>query len=406
MKLLMVFHIMTYPPESGVTKRTYHLLEEMARRHEVTLVSFGSPKEEESIRKRLGDRLKRIIFVDGRRPRWRSLLKRIELAAKARSLLQHSVTPKMQQALDEAFAGERFDLVFLGTPIFTYYRIPSGAPRITDTHNVEYDLHYRAYQQANGPLEHAYYWYQYKLLRRDELTACSGGDALLTTSARDKEVFLRDLPRQNIHVIPNGVDLDFFTPPPGEPEPYSMVFCGMMDWQPNDQGMCWFLDKVFPIIRSKEPRATLTIVGSRPSAALQKRATEGVTITGYVEDVRPPVARGQVYVVPLLVGGGTRLKAVEAMSMKKAIVTTSVGCEGIDLRQEESALFADQPEAFANAVLRLFGDAPLRSRLAERAQAIAREHYGWDTIGTQLDVVCRSLVPEIEQAKTAVSRAV
>lgn len=393
MKLLMVFHTMTYPPESGVTKRTYYLLEEMARRHEVTLVTFGSPREEESIRQRLGGQLKRIVFVNGRRPRWMNLLKRIELGLTFRSLLRHSATPRMQRALDQAFAAERFDLVFLGTPLFHFYRLPGGSPVVTDTHNVEYDLHYRSYQQASGPVARAYYWYQYRLLRRDELAASSRGEALLTTSARDKEVFQRDLPRQRIEVVPNGVDLQYFSPPPVEPDPFSMVFCGMMDWAPNDQGMTWFLDKVWPIVKARQPRATLTVVGSRPSAALQRRAGGGVTVTGYVEDVRPPVAHGQVYVVPLLVGGGTRLKAVEAMSMRKAIVTTSVGCEGIDLRQEESALFADEPEDFAAAVVRLFGDAGLRARLAERAQSIARAHYGWDTIGSELDAVCRSLVP-------------
>jgi glycosyltransferase involved in cell wall biosynthesis len=139
------------------------------------------------------------------------------------------------------------------------------------------------------------------------------------------------------------------------------------------------------------PQARITIVGSGPSKALQKRASDAVTITGYVTDVRPHVARGEVYVVPLLVGGGTRLKALEAMAMRKAIVTTGVGCEGIDLRQEESALFADSPEAFAAAVVRLFRDRELRVRLAERACELAVRNYGWRAIGDRLDAVCRSV---------------
>jgi glycosyltransferase involved in cell wall biosynthesis len=229
-------------------------------------------------------------------------------------------------------------------------------------------------------------------MRRDELAACSGGDALLTTSDRDKEVFAQDLPAQSIHVIPNGVDLDYFAPPPVEPTPNSLVFCGLMNWVPNDEGMTFFLDRVFPLIQREVPEATLTIVGSGASKALQRRATDRITVTGYVEDVRPYVARGQVYVIPLLVGGGTRLKVLEAMAMRKPIVTTSVGCEGIDLVQGESALFSDTPEGLAEAVVRLFRDPALRARLADRAAALAAAQYGWSSIGDRLDAVARQVV--------------
>jgi sugar transferase (PEP-CTERM/EpsH1 system associated) len=391
MKVLMVFHTLTYPPESGVTKRTFHLLDEMTRRHDVTVVSLGSPQHEERIRNHLGQRCRNVVFADGRVPRWVNLLKRIRLLIERRSLLQHSVTPRLQRALDAVFRDERFDLVFLGSPVLTYYARPGDLPCIIDTHNVEYDMWRRFYEQARGPLARAYHLQQYRLLKKDELAACGSGDALLACSERDRDVFQQDLPRQSIHVIPNGVDLDFFAPGTAEPEPSSMVFCGLMGYSPNDEGMTWFLDRVFPLIQREVPQARITIVGSGPSMALQRRASDAVTITGYVTDVRPHVARGEVYVVPLLVGGGTRLKALEAMAMRKPIVTTGVGCEGIDLRQEESALFADSPEAFAGAVVRLFRDRDLRVRLAERAFALAVERYGWSSIGDRLDAVCRSV---------------
>jgi len=391
MKVLMVFHTLTYPPESGVAKRTFHLLDEMTRRHDVTVVSLGSRQHEERIRNHLGDRCRKVVFADGRVPRWVTLLKRIRLLLERRSLLQLSVTARLQRALDAVFRDERFDVVFLSSPVLTYYDRPGDLPCVTDTHNVEYDMWRRFYEQARGPLARAYAFDQYRLLKRDELAACSGGEALLACSERDRDVFRQDLPRQSIHVIPNGVDLDFFAPGTVEPEPSSMVFCGLMNYSPNDEGMTWFLDRVFPLIQREVPQATITVVGSGPSRALLKRASDRVTITGYVTDVRPHVARGQVYVVPLLVGGGTRLKALEAMAMKKPIVTTGVGCEGIDLRQEESALFADAPEAFAAAVVRLFRDRELRVRLAERARALAVESYGWSSIGDRLDAICRSV---------------
>jgi glycosyltransferase involved in cell wall biosynthesis len=405
MKILMVFHTLTFPPESGVTKRTFHLLEEMARRHETTVLAMGSREDEERVRARLGPRTK-VTFVDARAPRWVNLLKRIRLFLFRQSLLRLSLTGKVQRALDEALRGAAFDAIFLSSPLLTYYRLPSGTPRVVDTHNVEYDMCRRSYEQAKGLVSRAYFYDQYRLLRRDELQACSVGDVLLTTSERDREVFQQDLPRQSIHVVPNGVDLDFFRPGLEEPEPDTIVFCGLMNYPPNDQGMTWFLDRVFPLVQAEVPQARLTIVGSGPSRALQRRASDRVTVTGYVKDVRPWVARGQVYVVPLLVGGGTRLKALEAMAMRKPIVTTSVGCEGIDLRHEESALFADEPEAFARSVIRLFRDPALRARLAQRAGAIASEAYGWGAIGGKLDAICRSVAAPGAAARAAPQRAV
>jgi len=401
MKILMAFHTLTYPPESGVTKRTFHLLEEMTRRHEVTVLSLGSRADEERIRKQIGARCREIVYVDGRVPRWVNLLKRIKLALAGQSLLRHSFTAKLQRAFDELFRRERFDLVILSSPVLSFYRVPAEVPLITDTHNVEYDMWYRFYRQARGLVARAYHWYQYRLLRRDELQACTGGDALLATSVRDAGVFEKDLPAQSIHVVPNGVDLDYFAPPPIEQVPRSMVFCGLMGYSPNDEGMTFFLDRVFPLIQREVPDATITVVGSGPSRAMQRRATDRITVTGYVEDVRPYVARGQVYVVPLLVGGGTRLKALEAMAMRKAIVTTSVGCEGIDLVPGESALFADTPEGLAQAVIRLFREPELRARLAERAAALAAERYGWRSIGEKLDAIAQQVVARRRQAGSA-----
>jgi polysaccharide biosynthesis protein PslH len=396
MKILMAFHTLTYPPEAGVTKRTYHLLEEMARRHEVTVLSLGTPDQEARIRKQIGDRCREVVFVNGRVPRWVNLLKRIQLAVLGQSLLRHSFTSKLQDAFDDLFRRERFDLVILSAPVLSYYRRAAGVPCITDTHNVEYDMWHRFYLQARGVVARAYYWYQYRLLRGDELAACGEGDALLTTSERDKSVFAKDLPDQAIHVVPNGVDLDYFAPPPVEPDQKSMVFCGLMNYSPNDEGMTFFLDRVLPLIHREVPEATLTIVGSGVSRSIQRRATDRITVTGYVPDVRPYVARGQVYVIPLLVGGGTRLKALEAMAMRKAIVTTSVGCEGIDLVHEESALFADTPEGLAQAVIRLFREPDLRARLAERAAALAAAKYGWRSIGETLDAIARDVVARRE----------
>jgi glycosyltransferase involved in cell wall biosynthesis len=156
-----------------------------------------------------------------------------------------------------------------------------------------------------------------------------------------------------------------------------------------------FLDNIFPLILRQEPRAKVTVVGKNPSRSLLSRASANVIVTGFVEDVRPYMARAQVYIIPLLSGGGIRGKALEAMAMRKPIVTTSRGCEGIHLKDGESALFADTPEEFARAVLRLFGDAKLRERIADNAYATVVAKYNWEEKGEELNRVYESVVKSL-----------
>ncbi len=366
----MGFHTLAYPPQSGVRSRTFHLLEEAARHHEVTIASYGTAADEASIREYFRDRSCRSAYVDCGAPKWINLLKRIKMLLLRKSLLQISASRRMQNALDEIYRQHEFDLIFLSSPALLDYRKPAAIPCVIDAHNVEYDLFYRSYQSAKNILSRAYFYDQYRLMKRDEIELCSRPDIILTTSERDKALFERDLPDKFIRVIPNGVDLNYFVPQETQELPHTMVFTGMMNYLPNNRGILYFLDNVLPLILKKIPDAKIFIVGAAPSKTLMERANDHIIVTGQVEDVRPYIAKAQVYVIPLQVGGGTRLKALEASAMKKPIVSTSLGCEGIDLRDGESALFADTPEAFSEAVLRLFDDSEYRSRLAERAYSV------------------------------------
>ena len=193
-------------------------------------------------------------------------------------------------------------------------------------------------------------------------------------------------------VIQNGVDLSFLEPQLVEPEPKTMVFTGKMSHYPNIHGISYFLDEVFPRILSEEPSARLYVVGAYPSREMLRRASDRVIVTGFVEDVRPYMARGEVYIIPLLIGGGIRGKALEAMAMKKPIVSTSIGCEGINLKHEDSALFADAPEDFAAAVLRLFKDKALCTKLGQKAYENVVEGYNWKAKGEEIDRLYQTVV--------------
>jgi len=159
----------------------------------------------------------------------------------------------------------------------------------------------------------------------------------------------------------------------------------MMAYVPNSDGMLYFLDEIFPLIKKKVPGVTITIVGNRPPRELLRRASDDVIVTGYVDDVRPFVERAAVYVAPLRIGSGTRLKILEALSMKKPVVTTSIGCEGLDVVDGESALVADEPEAFACRVIELLHSDRLRRKLMRTGSELVREKYDWRIVHKRLD---------------------
>jgi len=209
-------------------------------------------------------------------------------------------------------------------------------------------------------------------------------DGVLAVSDIDRETFGRLYPgaaRRPVEVIPTGVDTQFFAPSTSEPGARSLVFTGSMDWVPNEDAMIFFCNEVLPLIRREEPGVTLAIVGRAPTPNVLRLAQlPGVTVTGRVEDVRPHMAAAAAYVVPLRIGGGTRLKIFEAMSMGKAIVSTAIGAEGLPVSDGAHLLLADSPRAFADAVLRVLRDVPQRRALEAAARRLVVERYDWAAV--------------------------
>jgi glycosyltransferase involved in cell wall biosynthesis len=189
-----------------------------------------------------------------------------------------------------------------------------------------------------------------------------------------------------VHVVPTGVDTEFFQFAPSREQSRSLVFTGSMDWLPNEDAMQFFCRDVLPLIRAEEPDTTLSIVGRSPTPAVIRLGAEpGITVTGRVDDVRPPMAAAAVYIVPIRIGGGTRLKIFEAMAMGKAVVSTSIGAEGLPVRDGEHLVLADDPRAFASAVIRLMRRLDERRRLEAAAHASVAERYDWSAVAGDLE---------------------
>ncbi len=230
---------------------------------------------------------------------------------------------------------------------------------------------------------------------RFERDALKAFDVVVAVSERDAAFFRSTFGLTAVATIPTGVDLDYFAwrePPPIDAQhPPTAVFTGSMDWAANIDGIRFFLSEAWPLVLAARPDARFLIVGRRPPQAVieQARSLPGVQCTGFVDDVRPHVRAAHAFVIPLRVGGGTRIKAFEAMAMGCPVVSTSIGIEGLDIRPQEHFLLRDDPRGLADAVLALFGDAALRQRLARQARERVEARFGHRVAAKVFEDICR-----------------
>jgi len=212
---------------------------------------------------------------------------------------------------------------------------------------------------------------------------------VLAVSDADGDTFGRlypDAVRTPMHTVQTGVDTSYFTPMPSTERRGHLVFTGSMDWLPNEDGMTYFVRDILPRIRQVEPDVTLSIIGRTPTPAVRRLAEQaGIEVTGRVDDVRPHVAAGEVYIVPLRIGGGTRLKIFEAMSMGKAVVSTTVGAEGLPVTHGRDIIIADEPARFAQAVIHMIRDRDARRQIEEAARRLVVERYDWGAVATNFE---------------------
>jgi glycosyltransferase involved in cell wall biosynthesis len=376
-----------YPPRFGGATRVWHLVRALAREHQVTLLCFASAAEDAA----LGP-VRAVCEAVHTEPYPARADSRAKRLYQLRSLLGRpysyyvNYSPAMAAALQRLLASGRYDIAQLEFgDVAPFYPVRGSALRVLDEHNIEYRLLERSWQEARSPARRLYNRIEAAKLRRAELATCRGMDAILTTSDVDRAGLAPHVDGTPIRVIPNGVDTAFFTPDDRIAiEPGRLVFTGAIDYHPNTDGVLYFCAEIFPRIRASWPETSLAVVGKDPPPAVRGLAGERLQVTGTVPDVRPWLQTAEVVVVPLRVGGGTRLKILEALATGRAVVSTSLGCEGLEVTPGEDILLADTPAAFAEATLRCLRDPALRARLGAAGRALVERRYQWDAIGRSL----------------------
>lgn len=301
-----------------------------------------------------------------------------------------------RQAIAAALA-EGADVVVIDFPHAAVLAAPPfGVPAVLFTHNVEAEILERHAQLARG------LWRPVWRSQARKMEAFEGGvarsfDSVIAVSDRDARALARRFGLARVETIDTGVDLAFFgfrapeDAPAVPPEGGRIVFTGVMDSPANIDGVQYFLTEIWPLIVAARPRAEAVIVGRNPPESLVSAARErhpGVRFTGFVDDIRPHVQGADVAVIPLRVGSGTRIKAFEAMAMGRPVVSTTIGVEGLAVTPEEHLLIADAPAPFAEAVLRVLGDAALRARLAATARQLLEQRFSWAHVARQFEAIC------------------
>ena len=383
MRVLLVAAGLPFPSDTGGKIRTINTLRLLTQRHDVTTVALVPPGAGERTIEDTRAWAGRLIPVP-----WAETAKGtaafyaelgVNLASRLPYVIAKHSSRRMRTALAQLERNERFDALicdFLFPAINTFHL--TTRPRVLFQHNLETRIWERYVATKTSALRRSYFDLQRRRLARFERLACSTYDHCIAVSETDGEAMLRDFGARAVSVIPTGVDLDYFAPQAGGGE--GIVFVGSMDWMPNQDAVRYFVNDILPLVRRECPQARFTVVGrSAPPEIMRMAETApGIKVTGFVEDVRPYVARADVVVVPLRVGGGTRIKIYEAMAMSKAVVSTTIGVEGLPLRAGRDLLIADAPEDLARDVLQVLGSPEARRGLEQRARAYVVENCSWE----------------------------
>jgi len=397
------------PLDRGGKIRSFNLARELARRHEVGLFMFY-PRTTPDPHHQLRDRFARVDCVPMDMPKRAGVSDILAYAANAPTTLPYqmrkSCQPAARRRLRELLQAGRYDVLlcdFLLTAGIVPWEL--GIPTVMFTHNVEAVIWKRRFLVNRNPLWKLVAWREYRTMARAERHFTQMADHVLTVSDEDRKAFLEFLPAERVTTVPTGVDLDYFRAEESPQRSRSLVFTGSMDWLPNEDAIIYFSSEILPLVQQHIPDVTLSVVGRRPSRKLLALAKNNpaVRVTGAVDDIRPYVHEAAVYVVPLRIGGGTRIKIFEAMAMGSGVVSTSVGAEGLPVKHEENILLADSPEDFAARTVALITQSAERERLGRAARILVESRYGWPEV---TDVLERALMQVAESRSSPESVAV
>jgi polysaccharide biosynthesis protein PslH len=408
MKILWVKADKLLPVQNGGNIRTYHVLRYLSESHQLTFYSYYAGAPDPDYENQLQRQLPGAVALCTGKPELSGAARGLDYLAHLRAQPPYAVSrfahPKVQKQLQSWFREQSFDVAvcdFLDAAV----NFPGNLniPSVLFQHNVESEIWRRHAATAANPAKKMMYQMEFRKMLRYERAAICKFQHVIAVSENDRALMMKWIDGNRVTVIPTGVDLTQYHPAPANAEPDSRVasaplvtFIGAMDWEPNVDGAEYFCEEVWPLIKAEVPDARFRIVGRNPDRRVQKWASNSnnndgpIEVTGRVPSVLDHLHQSAVVVVPLRIGGGTRLKIYEAMATAKAVVSTTVGAEGLDVHHGCDIMLADDPRSFAQAVIMFLKDHQLRRRF-EKAAAETAARYDWPAIGERFSEILQSV---------------
>lgn len=407
MRILWLKTELLHPVDKGGKIRTYQMLKELKKNHHITYLTLDDGSADADAIEKASEYAHETITIPHRTAAKFTAKFYLELInnliSKLPYALQKYVSAEMRDATEKLVKERNFDVLvcdFL-TPAVN---LPANlnAATLLFQHNVEAMIWRRHYEIAASAVKKAFMKMQWRRMFEYEKETCGRFDWVAAVSKEDAETMRGEYEIETVSDIPTGVDTEFFAPDKdAEKDEFNLVFTGSMDWLPNEDAIRWFTEEILPLIRRQIPQVSLTVVGRNPFPGLVELSTKdaAIVVTGRVPDVRPFMNKASVYIVPIRIGGGTRLKIYEAMAMELPIVSTRIGAEGLPLEDGEEILLRDSPQEFADAVAKLLKDKTLARKIGRQAAKTVREKYGWQKVADDFAGLCEKAVEINSQKK-------
>jgi glycosyltransferase involved in cell wall biosynthesis len=380
------------PVSSGGDIRSYNIARQLASHHELTFLSYYDGQPDAAYEQELNRRFPGAVSVCTGKESNSTLARGFDYVSRLPNSAPYAVSrfasAKVREQLKTWFQERRFDVAvcdFLDAAV--NFPEKPGIPTVLFQHNVESEIWRRHAETASNPLRRSMYKMEFARMLRYEQEIVERYRHVIAVSEHDKSLMMNWVDSSRVSVVPTGVDLEQYRPDASASptEPLGM-FVGAMDWEPNIDAMEYFCGEIWPLVVAEVAGAKFRIVGRNPDKRVQKLASKSVEVTGTVASVVDHLRQAAAVIVPLRIGGGTRLKIYEAMAMGKAIVSTSVGAEGLDVHHGRDIVLAEDAKIFAESIVGFLLDRELRSRYEQAAAALAAQ-YGWPAIGDKFGKV-------------------
>ena len=391
MKILWICPFFLHPTDRGAQIRTLGTLKELHKRHEIHFAALNDPRNLEGPQ-RSSEYSSRHFVAEHAAPARRSIGILPQLASSIVHPLPMAVfryaSKRLKETVDALIATEHYDSIVCDF-LFSAQNLTDLGQCVLFQHNVETTIWQRHVEQCRSPLKRIFFQMQTRKMESYERVVCKRAKHVIAVSDIDalrmKQMFGID----TVTSVRTGVDVDYFAPRGSSAPTSDMVFCGGMDWLPNVDAVVHFVSEILPLIRDRLPDATFTIAGRSPDPKVLKavQGLTGVIVTGKVEDIRPSLWGSKISVVPIRIGGGTRLKIYESMAAGVPVVSTTIGAEGLRYDDGDDILLADNPRAFADACIRLLSDDAARRRIAKTALQRAQNEFSWEAVSREFETI-------------------